>query len=102
MMTLRQFLLRRSSDMALRRVTTNALSLTIVIFHCSLLAAPLVAQEKADLTKLAAQLGDKDAAVRRTAVEALGQLNDQAGVDLLISALNDTNQEVRSAAALAL
>src|SRR5262249_45180286 len=97
-----QSLSTRSSDMLLRRSTANLFSVAMVLFHCSLLAAPLIAQEKADLAKLSAQLKDKDAGVRRSAVESLGQLSDQSGVDLLISALNDDNQEVRSAAALAL
>src|SRR5262249_56656307 len=87
-----QSLSRRSSDMLLRRSTANLLSVAIVVFHCLLLTPPLAAQEKADLAKLAAQLKDKDAGVRRSAVESLGQLSDQSGVDLLISALNDDNQ----------
>src|SRR5215510_10426491 len=97
-----QSLSRRSSDMLLRRSTANLLSVAVVVFLCSLLTTSLIAQEKADLAKLSAQLKDKDAAIRRSAVESLGQLSDQSGVDLLISALNDDNQEVRSAAALAL
>src|SRR5262245_6653553 len=74
---------------------------SIINHHPSILD-PQDAQEKADLAKLAAQLKEKDAAIRRSAVEAIGQLNDQSGVDLLISALADDNQEVRTAAALAL
>src|SRR5262245_25565353 len=91
-----------SSDMPLRLLTTNLFSIALAPFVCILLAAPLIAQEKPDLAKLAAQLKDKDAAVRREAVEALSQLSEQAGVDLLISALSDDNQDVRSAATLAL
>src|SRR5262249_43851842 len=76
--------------------------IVIAFLLCGLLAAPLIAQDKADLAKLAAQLGEKDPKVRQSAVEALGQSSDPAVVDLLISALRDDNQEVRSAAALAL
>jgi HEAT repeat protein len=76
---------------------------TVILLFCSLLfAIPLIAQSKANLAKLAAQLKDKEAAVRRSAVEAIGQLNDPAGVDPLIPMLSDDNQEVRSAAALML
>lgn len=70
-----------------RHLTTTALLIVVIVFYCAFLASPLVAQEKADLAKLAVQLKDKDAAVRRSAVESPGQLSDLAGVDLLITAL---------------
>jgi HEAT repeat protein len=88
--------------MRLERLTINMFSAVADVFCCALLAFPLVAQEKVDLVKITAQLKDKDAAVRRSAIEALSQSNDPAGINLLISALDDDNQDVRSAAALAL
>src|SRR5262245_20817518 len=53
-----------SSDMPLRLLTTNLFSIALAPFVCILLATPLIAQEKPDLAKLAAQLKDKDASVR--------------------------------------
>src|SRR5215510_12497430 len=88
--------------MQLKWLNAKLFSVALVVLQYAILSSPQDAQEKADLGKLAAQLKDKDAAIRRSAAEALGQLEDQAGVDLLISALGDDNQEVRSAAALAL
>src|SRR5262245_66175589 len=88
--------------MPLCRLNAKLFSVALVVFQYALSPSPQGAQEKADLAKLAAQLKDKDASVRRSAAEALGQVNDQASVDLLISALGDDNQDVRSAAALAL
>ena len=88
--------------MLLGRSTTNTRSVVMVVFCCALLAPSLFAQEKADLAKLAVQLKDRDSTVRRSAIEALGQLKDPPAVDLLISSLNDDNQDLRCAATLAL
>jgi HEAT repeat protein len=75
----------------------------VVLLFCGLLFAfPAIAQNKANLARLAAQLKDRDAGVRRSAIESIGQLTDPTAADLLLPALNDDNQEVRSAAALAL
>jgi HEAT repeat protein len=88
--------------MSPKLLTPNLLSVAILVIHCAFFAPPPRAQEKSDLAKLSAQIKDKDAAVRQSAIEALGQLKDPAAIDLLISALNDDNQDLRSAAALAL
>ena len=88
--------------MSPKLLSANLVSVAVVVSHCAFFASHPRAQEKADLEKLSAQIKDKDAAVRQSAIEALGQLKDLAAIDLLISALNDNNQDVRSAAALAL
>jgi len=77
--------------MSLKLLTANLLSVAIVVSHCAFFASHTRAQEKADLAKLSAQIKDKDAAVRQSSIESLGQLKDPAAIDLLISALNDNN-----------
>jgi HEAT repeat protein len=61
-------------------LTANLLSVAIVVSHCAFFASHPRAQEKADLAKLSAQIRDKDAAVRQSAIEALGQLKDPAAI----------------------
>jgi hypothetical protein len=66
--------------MPLGRLNPKLFSVALVIFQCALFTSildprssildPQDAQEKADLGKLAAQLKDKDAAIRRSAAEA--------------------------------
>src|SRR5262245_66568537 len=92
---------RRSSYMSPKLLTANLLSVAIVVSNCAFFAPPLRAQEKADLAKLSAQIRDKDAAVRQSAIEAIGQLKDLAAIDLLISALTDGTTDVRSEGASA-
>src|SRR5437762_3856845 len=82
-------------------------SLAAIALSLSLLYAPLLAQEKADqekvdLAKLAAQLKDRNIETRRAAIEALSQSHESAAADLLLTALIDPDQNVRSEAMLAL
>ena len=53
----------------------------------------------AELTKL---LGNKDWSVRRSAAEALGLMEDEAVIDVLIPVLKDKNRFVRQEAVWAL
>src|SRR5262245_55463105 len=55
-----------------------------------------------DLKQLTVEIKSRDVATRRTAIEALGRRGEEAGVDLLIGALQDPDQEVRSLAAITL
>jgi HEAT repeat protein len=84
------------------RFSNTILAAATAIFCCTLLDSPPSAQEAVDLTKLAAQLKNRDVSARRAAVDALIQRDDGASSDLLISALNDPAQEIRRDAALAL
>src|SRR5262245_1011669 len=58
--------------------------------------------QEPDWKQLAVQLKSRDAAARRAAIEVIGQRSEEVGVDLLVGALEDPDQEVRSAAALTL
>ena len=53
--------------MPLTRLNAKLFSVALVVLQYALLSFPQDAQEKADLGKLAEQIKDKDAAVRRSA-----------------------------------
>ena len=55
-----------------------------------------------DIAELTKQLGNKDSAVRRSAAELLGFIEDETAIDALIPALKDGNRFVRQEAVLAL
>jgi len=55
-----------------------------------------------DIAKLTEQLGSKDNALRRSAVELLGSTGDEAVIDALIPVLKDDNRLVRQEVVLAL
>ncbi|MBI5653945.1 MAG: HEAT repeat domain-containing protein [Chloroflexi bacterium] len=58
---------------------------------------------KRDVKGLIKAMGyEKDATVRKSAVEALGEIRDEASLDPLINALKDSNKYIRKAAAEAL
>ena len=55
-----------------------------------------------DITKLTEQLGEKDSAMRRSAAELLGSMEDETVLDALILVLKDEDRFVRQEAVLAL
>ena len=55
-----------------------------------------------DIAELTKQLGNKDSAMRRSAVELLGSTEDETVIDALITALQDENRFVRQEVVLAL
>jgi len=55
-----------------------------------------------DILELTKQLGNKDSGIRRSAVEILGSMEDEAVIDALIPVLKDKNRFVRQEAVLAL
>src|SRR2546421_11776210 len=88
--------------MFIQRLYLIKLLLIAIALCSSLFCAPLFAQEKVDLAKLAAQIKDRNAETRRAAIEALSQSHESAAGDLLLTMLADPDQNVRSEAMLAL
>src|SRR5215470_10494179 len=88
--------------MPLCRLNAKLFSVALVVFQYALSSSPQGAQEKADLAKLAAQIKDKDAAVRRSAAEALGQVGSAKGVEPLARMLQSQRLRDRRSAIIAL
>jgi hypothetical protein len=78
--------------------------LKVVDQRISRLEAAGPAAPAADVTRLVRQLGDKDAAARRTAAEELGKLGPSASAALpaLVAAVDDPDPEVQKAVRQAL